>query len=223
VLELDAAGTLIEITPTGGVTSTRKTRLLMRLQLWADRQGDWNVFDSSGGFLLPDGSVRSPDASLVRLERWQALSEAERDGFPPLCPDLVVELASPSDQPEALRLKMASYISNGSQLGWLLLPRQRTLELWSADPATRAPRFHVLSDASRLEAAAEFPGLVIDLEEIWAGGAIGTADAGWLPASSAPGPPQGLWEPSPVQGTAGATPTPGDLHVRPRSRRQCRR
>ncbi len=127
------------------------------------------MFDSSAGFLLPDGSVPSPDASLVRLERWQALSEAERDGFPPLCPDLVVELASPLDQPEALRLKMASYISNGAQLGWLLLPRQRTVELWSADPSTQEARFSALSGASRLEAAAEFPGLLIDLEEIWAG------------------------------------------------------
>jgi Uma2 family endonuclease len=169
VLELDADGTLIEMTPTGGSTSTRNTRLLMRLQLWADRQGGWKVFDSSGGFLLSDGSVRSPDASLVRQERWQALSEAERDGFPPLCPDLVVELASPSDQPEPLRLKMASYISNGAQLGWLLLPRQRTVEVWSAEPSTQAARFSAMSDASRLEAAAEFPGLVIDLEEIWAG------------------------------------------------------
>ena len=169
VLELDADGTLIEMTPTGGSTSTRNTRLLMRLQLWADRQGGWKVFDSSGGFLLSDGSVRSPDASLVRKKRWLALSEAERDGFPPLCPDLVVELASPSDQPEPLRLKMASYISNGAQLGWLLLPRQRTVEIWSADPTTRAARFSALSDASRLEAAAEFPGLVVDLEEIWAG------------------------------------------------------
>ena len=169
VLELDADGTLIEMTPTGGSTSTRNTRLLMRLQLWADRQGGWKVFDSSGGFLLPDGSIRSPDASLVRQERWQALSEAERDGFPPLCPDLVVELASPSDQPEALRLKMASYISNGAQLGWLLLPRQRSVEIWNAEPSTRPARFSAINDASRLEAAAEFPGLVIDLEEIWAG------------------------------------------------------
>ena len=53
----------------------------------------------------------------MRQKRWLALSETERDGFPPLCPDLVVELASPSDQPEPLRLKMASYISNGAQLG----------------------------------------------------------------------------------------------------------
>ena len=127
------------------------------------------MFDSSTGFLLPDGAVRSPDASLVRQKRWLALSEAERDGFPPLCPDLVVELASPSDQPEALRLKMAAYISNGAQLGWLLLPGQRTVEIWSAEPSTREARFIALTDASQLEAPGEFPGLVIDLEEIWAG------------------------------------------------------
>ena len=169
VLELDADGTLIEMTPTGGTTGARNTCLLARLQNWARSCGSFRVFDSSTGFLLPDNSIRSPDASLVRQERWQTLSEAERDGFPPLCPDLVVELASQSDQPEALRLKMASYISNGAQLGWLLLPRQRSVEIWSAEPSTRAARFSAQSDASRLEAPGEFPGLVIDLEEIWAG------------------------------------------------------
>jgi len=169
VLELDALGQLIEMTPTGGATGARNTCLLAQLQVWARSCGTYKVFDSSTGFLLPDGSVRSPDASMVRLERWQALSEAEREGFPPLCPDLVVELASPSDQPEVLRQKLASYISNGSRLGWLLLPRRRTVEVWSADPSSQAARFSVLAAASQLQAAAEFPGLVIDLEEIWAG------------------------------------------------------
>jgi Uma2 family endonuclease len=61
------------------------------------------------------------------------------------------------------------YISNGARLGWLLLPRRRTVEVWSSDPATQAARFSALSDASRLEATAEFPGLVIELEQIWAG------------------------------------------------------
>jgi hypothetical protein len=89
VLELAADGTLIEMTPTGGSTSARKSALLFQLQAWARTTGDWIVFDSSAGFRLPDGSVRSPDASLVRLDRWRALSDAERDGFPPLCPDLV--------------------------------------------------------------------------------------------------------------------------------------
>ena len=71
------------MTPTGGSTSARNSSLLFQLQAWARSSGDWIVFDSSCGFRLPDGSVRSPDASLVRLDRWRALSEAERDGFPP--------------------------------------------------------------------------------------------------------------------------------------------
>jgi Uma2 family endonuclease len=93
VLELDADGSLIEMTLTGGSTSARNSALLFQLQAWDRTTGDWIVFDSSAGFRLPDGSVRSSDASLLRLGRWRALSDAERDGFPPLCPDLVVELA----------------------------------------------------------------------------------------------------------------------------------
>jgi len=68
-----------------------------------------------------------------------------------------------------LRQKLASYITNGARLGWLLLPRLQTVEVWSADPSSQAVRFSALPAASQLQAAAEFPGLVIDLEEIWAG------------------------------------------------------
>jgi Uma2 family endonuclease len=125
VLELAADGQLIAMTPTGGETSRRNTRLLFRLQAWAERRGGWEVFDSSTGFRLPDGSVLSPDAAVLRLERWQALTPEQRRGFPPLCPDLVVELVSPSvaagfsegvEGPrgsEALRRKMAAYLANG--------------------------------------------------------------------------------------------------------------
>ncbi len=98
VLELTAAGQVIAMTPTGGDTSARNNLLSTRLQVWAPGQGGWKVFDSSGGFRLPDGSVFSPDAAVVRLERWQALTPEQRRGFPPLCPDLVVELVSPSDE-----------------------------------------------------------------------------------------------------------------------------
>jgi Uma2 family endonuclease len=166
VLELAADGTLIEMTPTGGCTGARNSRLLARLENWAAASDlGWIVFDSSSGFLLPDGSVRSPDASLVRLERWQALSEAEREGFPPLCPDLVVELASPSDQPQALHRKLAAYMANGARLGWLLLPQSRTVEVWTAAETANSPL--VLHDPAKLEAGLEFPGLVIDPHRIW--------------------------------------------------------
>jgi Uma2 family endonuclease len=166
VLELAADGTLIEMTPTGGSTGARNSRLVARLENWAVAADlGWIVFDSSTGFLLPDGSVRSPDASVVRLDRWQALSEAERESFPPLCPDLVVELASPSDEIEVLRRKMVAYMTNGARLGWLLLPQKRTVEVWTAAETANSPL--VLNDPSRLEAGLEFPGLVIDPRRIW--------------------------------------------------------
>ena len=97
VLELAADGQVLVLTPTGSETGARNTRLEMHLLLWADQQGAWKVFRSSSGFLLPDGSVLSPDSSLVSLDRWQALTPEQRRGFAPQCPDLVEELASPSD------------------------------------------------------------------------------------------------------------------------------
>ena len=138
----------------GGSTGARNQTLGALLWLAIEQSRlPLKLFDSSAGFLLPDGSVRSPDASVVRLERWQALSEAERDGFPPLCPDLVVELAA--------------YMANGASLGWLLLPQSRTVEVWKPGAAETANYPLELSDPARLEAGPEFPGLVIDPRRIW--------------------------------------------------------
>jgi len=168
VLELAADGSLIEMTPTGGSTGARNQTLGALLWLAIEQSRlPLKLFDSSSGFLLPDGSVRSPDASVVRLERWQALSDAERDGFPPLCPDLVVELASPSDDPQALRRNMGAYLANGACLGWLLLPQSRTVEVWTVGDLETANSPRVLIDPPRLEAGPEFPGLVIDPRRIW--------------------------------------------------------
>jgi Uma2 family endonuclease len=169
VLELSASGHLISMTPTGGDTSARNSALIFALQAYARSSGCWKVFDSSGGFRLPDGSVLSPDASLVSMERWQALSPEQRRGFPPLCPDLVVELASPSDQGprgiSALRRKMTAYISNGAQLGWLLLPEQQSVEIWRAGRPSNEPE--QIKQARELEAKPLLPGFCLDLTEIW--------------------------------------------------------
>ena len=163
VLELAADGRVLSMTPTGSETGARNSRVEMRLLLWADHQGGWKVFGSSTGFRLPDGSMLSPDASLIRLDRWQALTAEERRGFAPLCPDLVVELASPRAL-TALRSKMAAYQANGARLGWLLIPHQQAVEIWPAGgDLQRCENLPVL------EACAEFPGLQLQLEEIWAG------------------------------------------------------
>ena len=168
VLKLAADGRVLAMTPTGSETGARNSRLEMRLLLWADQQGGWKVFGSSTGFRLPDASVLSPDASLVRLDRWQALTPEQRRGFAPLCPDLVVELASPSDEGPraltALRSKMDAYQANGARLGWLLIPHQQAVEVW---PASGDPQR--LEGIEVLEAGPEFPALQLQLDEIWAG------------------------------------------------------
>ena len=169
VLELAADGQLIAMSPTGSETSARNSNLVILLGLAVQRSGlPLKIFDSSGGFRLPDGSVLSPDASLVRLDRWKALTPEQRRTFAPLCPDLVVELASPSGEGprgvSALRQKMAAYRANGAQLGWLLLPDQRAVEIWRADQA-EPERIEL---ATELDGGKQFPGLVIDLAEVWA-------------------------------------------------------
>jgi len=172
-LELAADGSLILMTPTGSETGGRNGAL--NGLLWQALRScglPLKLFDSSTGFRLPDGSVLSPDASLVALDRWQALSPEERRGFAPLCPDLVVELASPSDEGPrglmALRRKMAAYQRNGAQLGWLLIPQERAVEVWGP-LVDSTPELRRIEAATSLDGAPAFPGLVIELEEVWAG------------------------------------------------------
>jgi Uma2 family endonuclease len=173
VLELAADGSLICMTPTGSETGGRNGALSGLLWQALKRSGlPLKLFDSSTGFRLPDDSVFSPDAALVALDRWQGLSAEERRGFAPLCPDLVVELASPSDEGPrgltVLRQKMAAYQRNGARLGWLLIPAERAVEVWGP-LAESPPPPRRLEAATRLDGDPQFPGLAIDLEEIWAG------------------------------------------------------
>jgi Uma2 family endonuclease len=169
VLELTAEGHLIVMTPTGGETGSRNSRLLIQLGMALTRgQPSLRIFDSSTGFRLPDGSVLSPDAALVLEERWQTLSPEQRRSFPPLCPDLVIELASTSDEGPrgvtALRRKMEQYQANGARLGWLLLPQERAVEIWRGGQQGMAER---LENASRVDGSELAEGLELDLEEIW--------------------------------------------------------
>jgi Uma2 family endonuclease len=169
VLELTADGHLITMTPTGSETGSRNSELIFQLKAFARQSQSWKVFDSSTGFRLPDGAVFSPDAALIALERWNRLTSEERRTFAPLCPDLVVELASSSDNGPrslaALRHKMGRYQANGARLGWLLLPEERAVEIWMA--GSDAPQR--LQNPPRLEGGATCPGLQLDLAEIWAG------------------------------------------------------
>jgi len=161
-LELTALGELVIMPPTGGNTGKRNIDLSFQIQAW-NRQNQLGVaFDSSTAFRLPNGAKRSPDASWVRQARWDALTPEQQDTFPPLCPDFAVELRSLTDSLEELRAKMREYLDNGLQLGWLIDPKTRQVEIYRSD---RAVEF--LQSPATLSGEDVLPGFVLDLQLIF--------------------------------------------------------
>ena len=122
-IERTAEGDCEIMTPTGGATGWRNSRLVTQLTIWADFDGSGVVFDSSTGFTLPNGAMRSPDVSWVKKSRLTFLTDKQKAKFLPLCPDFVIELRSPSDNINALQDKMQEYVANGASLGWLINPK----------------------------------------------------------------------------------------------------
>jgi Uma2 family endonuclease len=161
-IERTAEGDLIVMSPVGGESARRNARLVAALVNWADEDSTGVVYDSSGGFILPNGAMRSPDAAWVPKSRLSGLSEEQREGFLPLCPDFVIELRSPSDTLGDLRAKMEAYVAGGAGLGWLIDPAERRVYVYRA-----GAEVEVLEDHRRLSASPELPGFVLDLELIW--------------------------------------------------------
>ncbi len=161
-IERNAHGDLEIMPPTGAETGARNAELILEFGLWARQDGRGRVFDSSTGFLLPNGAMRSPDVAWVQHDRLAAVSPAQKRQFLPLAPDVVIELASPSDAPESLFEKMREWRDNGTSLGWLILPEQRQVWCYPADTAPiLLEQPNVLSNEELL------PGLAIPLAEIW--------------------------------------------------------
>jgi Uma2 family endonuclease len=165
-LELTARGELIVMSPTGGTAGRKNSRLTQKLRNWADQNGQGEVFDSSTVFVLPSGARRSPDVSWIELERWNQLTPAQQDGFPPLAPDFVIELVSPSDlksqRYQDLQAKMQEYLDNGVKLGWLIEPSAKTVEIYRS----RQP-VEILNNPQSLSGESVLPGFTLDLTEIF--------------------------------------------------------
>ncbi|MFD2932930.1 Uma2 family endonuclease [Spirosoma flavum] len=119
-LERDSNGNIILMPPTGSETGRYNADLSGEIWTWNRRKKLGYVFDSSTGFKLPDSAVRSPDVSWVSQERWDIISQTDKQGFAPLCPDFVVEIRSKSDDLKELKEKMEEYRDNGCRLGWLI-------------------------------------------------------------------------------------------------------
>lgn len=161
-LERTAKGEVLIMSPTGGRTSQRNAELVTQLRTWARGSRSGAVFDSSGGFTLPNGAIRSPDAAWVALTRLAALTEEEQEKFLPLCPDFVVELLSPTDHLSTVREKLQEYVANGAQLGWLIDPTDRHVELYRPGAAVER-----LDNPATLSGEPVLAGFELDLAAIW--------------------------------------------------------
>jgi Uma2 family endonuclease len=162
-LELTHTGELIVNPPTGGESSQRNSSITAQLYSWSEANENLGVvFDSSGGFVLPNGAIRSPDASWVSRERWEALTPQQRRGFVPLCPDFVIELRSATDSLSKLQKKMREYQTNGAKLGWLIDPQNKRVEIYRPQQ-----KIEILEQPIELSGENVLPGFILKLQRIW--------------------------------------------------------
>ena len=165
-LELTDTGELIVMSPTGGEAGEKNFNLYIDLGIWNRQTRLGKAFDSSTIFALPTGARRSPDVSWIELERWDNLTLEEKRGFPPIAPDFVIELVSPSDlknqRYEDLQLKMQEYLDNGVKLGWLIEPSAKTVEIYRYGQPVE-----ILNNPQTLSGEDVLPGFTLDLTEIF--------------------------------------------------------
>lgn len=161
-IERNPAGELIVMTPAGGKTGNRELYAGREMDLWVEREKKGIAFGSNTGFSLPDGSVRAPDAAWLSSEKWNRLTEEEKGKFLPFCPEFIVEVRSPTDSVNDLEQKMAEWILNGAQLGWLIDPQRKLAMIYrpGSDPETLVqPEF--------LHGEGPIAGYILKMQRFW--------------------------------------------------------
>ena len=163
-IEINARGELELMPPTSGNTSRRNNDISTDLNVWARSEGSGIAFESNAGFTLPNGAVRSPDASWVLKSRLAELAEGEMDRFPAICPGFVIELRSRSDRLRDLQAKMQEYLENGARLGWVIDPLDPRHCVYIYRPGVAV---EVLEAPESLSGEPELPGFVLEMRRIW--------------------------------------------------------
>ncbi len=160
--ERSQQGNLIIMSPTGGETGNRNAELIGEFIIWNRRKKLGKVFDSSTGFKLPNGAIRSPDVAWVKQESWDSLSPEEKRKFLNLAPDFVLELRSETDSLSETQGKLREYIENGVRLGWLINPLEKQVEIYRSG---KEPE--VLDQPQQISGEAVLPEFTLDLSLIW--------------------------------------------------------
>lgn len=157
-LERSAQGELIAMAPTGSESGRQNLSLSAQLWCWNQQSKLGVVFDSSAGFTLPNGAIRSPDTAWISNPHWEAITPEQRRRFAPICPDFVLELKSPSDELYPLQMKSVEYIENGAQLAWLIDPEAQQVYCYRPQVAMQ-----ILHRPQTLSGETVLPGFVMDL------------------------------------------------------------
>ena len=163
-VERTAEGEIILMPPAFSNTSNRNADITIDLGVWARTDGTGKYYESSAGFKLPNGALRSPDASWISNSRLEALTSEQRSGFFDICPDFVIELRSSSDSLSMLQEKMQEYLDNGTRLGWLIDPIATPKQVYVYRPQAEV---EVLDDPETVSAEPELPGFTLNLTRIW--------------------------------------------------------
>ena len=161
-IERAAKGDLEIMPPAFSDTGSMELDVAGQVWAWTRANRNGMAFGPTAGFRLPNGAVRSPDASWIPQTRLDALTEEERAGFWQVCPDFVVELRSETDRLSRLQSKMQEYIDNGARLGWLVDPIGRRAYVYRPGSAVE-----VLDAPQTLSGDPELAGFTLDMSAIW--------------------------------------------------------
>ncbi|MBD2359343.1 Uma2 family endonuclease [Tolypothrix sp. FACHB-123] len=160
--ERNAKGELIVMPPTGGETGNCNSEINAEFVIWNRQKKLGKVFDSSTCFQLPNGSDRSPDVSWIQLSRWNSLTPEQCEKFPPIAPDFVLELMSPSDNLKSTQEKMLEYMDAGVKLSWLIERKNKLVEIYRIGQSKE-----VLVAPATLSGEDVLPGFILNLNIVW--------------------------------------------------------
>jgi len=151
-------GKISIVGPSDIVSSEISSRLIAFLFAWVNPRRLGRVFDSAGGFILPDSNLTAPDVSFVRAAR---LRQSPRY-FGELVPDLVVEIKSQSDRIKPLVTKILNLIKLGAIIGILIDPDEETVTVYHSQG-----ELIVFHNGDILTLPELFPGWELTVAELW--------------------------------------------------------
>jgi len=161
-VERDANGELIVMSPNFSDGGAVEGDVYLELGVWARQDGRGKTFGPNSGFTLPDGSMRAADAAWIAWERWNAMTDAQRHSYAPICPEFVIEVRSAKDRLPPLQLRMLEWIANGAELAWLIDPKTRVVEVYRHDDEVE-----VHQDPTSVQGSGPVRGFELVMARVW--------------------------------------------------------